>query len=182
MQEDYNIHETEAKWQEKWRIEKLFEADPKIGKEKYFITIPFPYLNGNLHAGHTRTFTIGDVIARYKRMQGYNVLYPMGFHVTGTPIVGLADLIREQDETTMKVYTDLHGIPKEILPTLDEPEKIVDYFKVEAEYAMNIIGYSIDWRRKFTTMDPAFQKFIEWQYNTLYDKGLIVKGSHPDQL
>ncbi|MBZ3935650.1 leucine--tRNA ligase [Methanimicrococcus blatticola] len=179
MQEDYNIQETESKWQEKWRIEKIFEANPESGKEKYFITIPFPYLNGNLHAGHTRTFTIGDVIARYKRMQGYNVLYPMGFHVTGTPIVGLADLIREQDPTTMKVYTELHGIPKNILPTLDEPEKIVDYFKVEAEYAMNIIGYSIDWRRKFTTMDPAFQKFIEWQYNNLYDKGLIVKGSHP---
>lgn len=179
MQEDYNIQETESKWQDKWRIEKLFEANPESGKEKYFITIPFPYLNGNLHAGHTRTFTIGDVIARYKRMQGYNVLYPMGFHVTGTPIVGLADLIREKDPTTMKVYTELHGIPKNILPTLDEPEKIVDYFKVEAEYAMNIIGYSIDWRRKFTTMDPAFQKFIEWQYNNLYDKGLIVKGSHP---
>ena len=179
MQEDYNIHETEAKWQDKWKTEKLFEANPKAGKDKFFITIPFPYLNGNLHAGHTRTFTIGDVIARYKRMQGYNVLYPMGFHVTGTPIVGLADLIREKDETTMKVYTELHGIPKDILPTLDEPEKIVDYFKVEAEDAMKIIGYSIDWRRKFTTMDPAFQKFIEWQYNTLFDKGLIVKGSHP---
>ncbi|MDV0445718.1 L-cysteine:1D-myo-inositol 2-amino-2-deoxy-alpha-D-glucopyranoside ligase [Methanimicrococcus sp. At1] len=179
MQEDYNIQETESKWQEKWRNEKTFEADPVPDKEKYFITIPFPYLNGNLHAGHTRTFTIGDVIARYKRMQGYNVLYPMSFHVTGTPIVGLADLIREKDPTTMKVYTELHGIPKDILPTLDEPEKIVDYFKVEAENAMNIIGYSIDWRRKFTTMDPAFQKFIEWQYENLYDKGLIVKGSHP---
>ncbi|MCL2862559.1 MAG: leucine--tRNA ligase [Methanimicrococcus sp.] len=179
MQEDYDIHKTEAKWQEKWRQEKLFEADSISGKEKYFITIPFPYLNGNLHAGHTRTFTIGDVVARYKRMQGYNVLYPMAFHVTGTPIVGLADLICEKDETTMKVYTELHGIPADILPTLNEPEKIVDYFKVEAEHAMNIIGYSIDWRRKFTTMDPAFQKFIEWQYHTLYDKGLIVKGSHP---
>lgn len=179
MQEDYNIQETESKWQGIWREEKLFEADPESDKEKYFITIPFPYLNGNLHAGHTRTFTIGDVIARYKRMQGYNVLYPMGFHVTGTPIVGLADLIREKDPTTMKVYTELHGIPSDILPTLDEPEKIVDYFKVEAENAMNIIGYSIDWRRKFTTMDPAFQKFIEWQYENLYDKGLIVKGSHP---
>ncbi|MDR0767185.1 MAG: leucine--tRNA ligase [Methanosarcinales archaeon] len=179
MQEDYNIHETESKWQEKWRVEKTFEADPETGKEKYFITIPYPYLNGNLHAGHTRTFTIGDVIARYKRMQGFNVLYPMGFHVTGTPIVGLADLIRERDPTTMKVYTELHGIPKDILPTLDESEKIVDYFKVEAENAMNIIGYSIDWRRKFTTMDLAFQKFIEWQYENLYDKGVIVKGSHP---
>ena len=179
MQEDYDIKTTESEWQRKWKAEKTFEANPKSDKEKYFITIPFPYLNGNLHAGHTRTFTIGDVIARYKRMQGYNVLYPMGFHVTGTPIVGLADLVREKDETTRKVYTELHGIPENIYPTLDEPEKIVDYFKVEAENAMNIIGYSIDWRRKFTTMDPAFQKFIEWQYNNLYEKGLIVKGSHP---
>ena len=61
------------------------------------ITIPYPYLNGNLHAGHTRTFTIGDVVARHKRMLGYNVLYPMGFHVTGTPIVGLAELIASRD-------------------------------------------------------------------------------------
>ena len=179
MHEDYNKHETEAKWQEKWQADKTFEADPNAGGKKYFITIPFPYLNGNLHAGHTRTFTIGDVIARYKRMQGYNVLFPMGFHVTGTPIVGLVDLIREKDPQTMKVYEEFHGIPKDVLPTLDESEKIVDYFKTEAENAMNIIGYSIDWRRKFTTMDEPFQKFIEWQYHTLYDKGLIVKGSHP---
>jgi leucyl-tRNA synthetase len=178
MQEDYNIYETETKWQEKWKNDKTFEADPNT-KDKFFITIPFPYLNGNLHAGHTRTFTIGDVIARYKRMQGYNVLFPMGFHVTGTPIVGLVDLIREKDPQTMKVYEEFHGIPKDILPELDESEKIVYYFKAEAENAMTIIGYSIDWRRKFTTMDEPFQKFIEWQYNTLYDKGLIVKGSHP---
>ncbi|MDV0446521.1 Valine--tRNA ligase [Methanosarcinaceae archaeon Ag5] len=179
MQDDYDILETEKKWQETWQKNKIFEADPAPGQEKYFITIPFPYLNGNLHAGHTRTFTIGDVVARYKRMQGAHVLYPMGFHVSGTPIVGLADLIHERDPQTMEVYTKYHQIPAEILPTLDDPEKIVDYFKVEAENAMKIIGYSIDWRRKFTTMDPAFQKFIEWQYVTLYDKGLISKGSHP---
>ncbi|WNY26575.1 leucine--tRNA ligase [Methanolapillus ohkumae] len=179
MQEEYNILETEKKWQDTWQKNKIFEADPDFGKEKYFITIPFPYLNGNLHAGHTRTFTIGDVVARYKRMQGFHVLYPMGFHVTGTPIVGLADLIRDRDAQTLDVYSKYHQIPKDILPTLDEPEKIVDYFKVEAENAMKIIGYSIDWRRKFTTMDPAFQKFIEWQYTVLYDKGLISKGSHP---
>ncbi|WNY25183.1 leucine--tRNA ligase [Methanolapillus millepedarum] len=179
MQDDYDILGTEKKWQETWQKNKTFEADPLPGKEKYFITIPFPYLNGNLHAGHTRTFTIGDVVARYKRMQGCHVLYPMGFHVTGTPIVGLADLVRERDPQTMEVYTKFHQIPKEILPTLDESEKIVDYFKVEAENAMKIIGYSIDWRRKFTTMDPAFQKFIEWQYTALYEKGLISKGSHP---
>lgn len=178
MEQDYKPQEIEAKWQKKWRESGIFEAEPDE-REKYFITIPYPYLNGNLHAGHTRTFTIGDVVARYKRMLGYNVLYPMGFHVTGTPIVGLAEQIGNRDPETMDVYERLHGIPGDILPTLETPEKIVDYFKVEAEKAMRLIGYSIDWRRKFTTTDPTYKKFIDWQYTRLYEKDLIVKGSHP---
>jgi leucyl-tRNA synthetase len=176
--EDYNPHQVEEKWQKIWSEQRFFEPEPD-GRDKFFITIPYPYLNGNLHAGHTRTFTIGDVIARHKRMQGYNVLYPMGFHVTGTPIVGLAELIANREPQTMDVYTRFHRIPEYILPTLDTPEKIVDYFSVEAEKAMRSIGYSIDWRRKFTTTDPAYKKFIEWQYNLLHEKNLIVKGSHP---
>ena len=178
MQQDYEPHEIEGKWQELWSGEKVFE--PEIDdREKFFVTIPYPYLNGNLHAGHTRTFTIGDVVARYKRMQGSNVLFPMGFHVTGTPIVGLAELIQNKDPQTMDVYSKFHGIPQDVLNTLDTPEKIVDYFKVEAEKVMRSIGYSIDWRRKFTTTDAPYKKFIEWQFNLLHDKGLISKGSHP---
>ena len=178
MEQDYKPHEIEKKWQKKWNESQIFQAEPDK-REKFFITIPYPYLNGNLHAGHTRTFTIGDVVARHKRMLGYNVLYPMGFHVTGTPIVGLAELIANRDPQTMDVYQRLHGIPGDILPTLDTPEKIVDYFKLESEKAMRNIGYSIDWRRKFTTTDPTYKKFIEWQYIRLEEKGLIVKGSHP---
>ncbi len=178
MEQDYKPHEIEKKWQKKWNESQIFQAEPDK-REKFFITIPYPYLNGNLHAGHTRTFTIGDVVARHKRMLGYNVLYPMGFHVTGTPIVGLAELIANRDPQTMDVYERLHGIPGDILPTLDTPEKIVDYFKRESEKAMRNIGYSIDWRRKFTTTDPTYKKFIEWQYIRLEEKGLIVKGSHP---
>ncbi|AKB85899.1 leucine--tRNA ligase [Methanococcoides methylutens] len=178
MQQDYSSHDIEQKWQQKWNESGVFEAEPD-DREKFFITIPYPYLNGNLHAGHTRTFTIGDVVARYRRMLGYNVLYPMGFHVTGTPIVGLAELIQNQDPQTMKVYSQFHGIPMETLTGLDTPEKIVEYFSVEAEKAMRSIGYSIDWRRKFTTTDPTYKKFIEWQFNLLYEKNLIVKGSHP---
>lgn len=178
MEQDYIPREIEKKWQKTWDDTKVFQPEPDE-REKYFITIPYPYLNGNLHAGHTRTFTIGDVIARYKRMQGYNVLFPMGFHVTGTPIVGLAELIANRDPQTMKVYTELHGIPIDILETLVIPEKIVEYFSIEAEKAMRSIGYSIDWRRKFTTTDPTYKKFIEWQFNLLYEKGLIVRGSHP---
>ncbi|MEM4524018.1 MAG: class I tRNA ligase family protein, partial [Archaeoglobaceae archaeon] len=76
----------ERKWQEEWEKNRIFEAEPN-DKKKFFITVPYPYLNGNLHAGHTRTFTIGDAYARYMRMKGYNVLFPLGFHVTGTPII-----------------------------------------------------------------------------------------------
>jgi leucyl-tRNA synthetase len=178
MEQDYNPHAVENKWQSRWNESRVFEPEPDE-REKFFITIPYPYLNGNLHAGHTRTFTIGDVVARHRRMLGYNVLYPMGFHVTGTPIVGLAELIANRDPQTMDVYSRLHKIPEDILPSLDTPEKIVDYFSVEAEIAMRSIGYSIDWRRKFTTTDPTYKKFIEWQFNLLHDKGLIVKGSRP---
>ena len=178
MEQEYEPHEIEEKWQKIWNESGVFQAEPNR-REKFFITIPYPYLNGNLHAGHTRTFTIGDVVARHKRMLGYNVLYPMGFHVTGTPIVGLAELIARRDPQTMDVYEHLHEIPGDILPTLDTPEKIVDYFKHEAEKAMRMIGYSIDWQRKFTTTDQTYKKFIEWQYIRLAEKGLISKGSHP---
>lgn len=178
MEQDYDPQTIEKKWQDRWDASRVFEPEPDE-RQKYFITIPYPYLNGNLHAGHTRTFTIGDVLARHRRMLGYNVLYPMGFHVTGTPIVGLAELIESRDPLTMDVYSRLHGIPEDILHTLNTPEKIVDYFKVEAEKAMRTIGYSIDWRRKFTTTDPTYKKFVEWQFNLLHEKGLIVKGSHP---
>ncbi|MBC7114019.1 MAG: leucyl-tRNA synthetase [Archaeoglobi archaeon] len=176
--EEIDFHEIERKWQEKWFSEGIFNAEPEE-REKFFITIPYPYLNGNLHVGHTRTFTIGDAIARWKRMLGFNVLYPMGFHVTGTPIVGLAELIAKRDEETLRVYNELHGIPMEELLQLTTPEKIVEYFSKCAEEDMRRIGYSIDWRRKFTTTDPHYQKFIEWQFRKLREKGYVSKGSHP---
>jgi leucyl-tRNA synthetase len=168
----------EEKWQKAWEKARIFEADPDE-RQKFFLTVPYPYLNGNLHAGHTRTFTIGDAFARYMRMKGYNVLFPLGFHVTGTPIIGLAELIAKRDQRTLEVYTKYHDVPPQDLLTLTTPERIVEYFAREALSALKRIGYSIDWRRKFTTMDPAYQKFIEWQFWRLKELGLIEKGSHP---
>ncbi len=178
MKDRYNPHEIEEKWQRKWAQAKIYEAESDK-REKFFITIPYPYLNGNLHAGHTRTFTIGDVIARYKRMLGYNVLFPMGFHATGTPIVGLAEQIQKKDPETIRVYNKLHEIPLDVLDNIQSPEQIVEYFSREAEAAMKSIGFSIDWRRKFTTTDPHYQKFITWQFNLLQSKNRVVKGAHP---
>ncbi len=178
MKERYDPHEVEEKWQRKWTEAKIFQPEPDA-REKFFITIPYPYLNGNLHAGHTRTFTIGDVIARFKRMQGYNVLFPMGFHATGTPIVGLAEQIQKKDPETIRVYNKLHEIPIDVLDTIQTPEQIVEYFSREAEAAMKSIGFSIDWRRKFTTTDPHYIKFITWQFNLLHEKNRVVRGAHP---
>ena len=178
MLQDYSASKIESKWQRKWSEEGVFSAEPKDEK-KFFITIPYPYLNGNLHAGHTRTFTIGDVVARYRRMRGENVLFPMGFHVTGTPIVGLSELVKNRDPEIEKVYTEHHDIPPEVFATLTTPQAIVDYFRKESKSAMESIGYSIDWRREFTTTDPAYKKFIEWQYFILRSLGYVSKGSHP---
>ncbi|MEM0203413.1 MAG: leucine--tRNA ligase [Archaeoglobaceae archaeon] len=170
--------EIEEKWQKAWESAKIFEAEPNE-KKKFFLTVPYPYLNGNLHAGHTRTFTIGDAFARYMRMKGYNVLFPLGFHVTGTPIIGLAELIAKRDKKTIEVYTKFHDVPLERLLDLTTPEKIVEYFAREALNALRRIGYSIDWRRVFTTTDEAYQRFIEWQFWRLKELGLVEKGSHP---
>ncbi|WP_334102826.1 leucine--tRNA ligase [Methanothrix soehngenii] len=178
MLESYSAKEVEAKWQRIWEENAVYEPEPDE-RQKFLLTIPYPYLNGNLHAGHTRTFTIGDAYARYKRMRGYNVLFPMGFHATGTPIVGLSELIANKDPLIWGVYTRLHGIPEEELASLNTPEKIVLYFRRQAKAAMQSIGYSIDWRREFTTTDPAYSKFIEWQYGILRNLDYVVKGSHP---
>jgi len=178
MQENYSAREIEARWQRIWEENAVFQPEPD-SREKFFLTIPYPYLNGNLHAGHTRTFTIGDSVARFQRMQGKNVLFPMAFHATGTPIVGLSELIAKRDPLIWEVYTRLHGIPEDELAGLNTPEKIVLYFRRQAKAAMQSIGYSIDWRREFTTTDPAYSKFIEWQYGILRRLNYVVKGSHP---
>ena len=169
---------TEKKWQKKWADEKLFESNPN-DKEKLFITVAFPYPSGAMHIGHGRTYTVPDVYARFKRMEGYNVLFPMAWHVTGAPVIGIADRIKRKDPWTLDLYENVHKVPKDELPKLEDPEYIVRYFSSEYNEVMHEMGYSIDWRREFRTIDPTYKKFIEWQITTLHEKGLIQKGEHP---
>ena len=168
----------EKKWQKKWADAKLFESNPDE-REKLFITVAFPYPSGAMHIGHGRTYTVPDVYARFKRMEGYNVLFPMAWHVTGAPVIGIADRIQRKDPWTLDLYHRVHGVPKETLPKLEDPEYIVKYFSTEYHEVMEEMGYSIDWRREFRTIDPTYKKFIEWQITTLYEKGLVQKGEHP---
>ena len=144
----------EKKWQKKWADAKLFESNPDERK-KLFLTVAFPYPSGAMHIGHGRTYTVPDVYARFKRMVGYNVLFPMAWHVTGAPVIGIADRIKRKDPWTLDLYERVHGVPKETLPKLEDPEYIVKYFSTEYHEVMEEMGYSIDWRREFRTIDPT---------------------------
>ena len=173
---DWNI--IDKKWQKKWSETNDHETDYN-DKEKKFITVAYPYPNSPQHIGHGRTYTIADVHSRYLRMKGFNVLFPMGFHYTGTPILGMAKRVEANDAELIEGFKTLYKVPEDKIKEFVEPVKIADYFHEEIKSGMIEMGYSIDWRREFTTIDPAYQKFIEWQFRNLKEKNLIVQGSHP---
>ena len=175
---EINWNKIEKKWRTKWVENKEFETNPN-DKLKKFITVAYPYPNSPQHIGHGRTYTLADVHARFYRMQGYNVLFPMAFHYTGTPILGMAKRVEANDQELISNLKNLYGVPEESIKEFVEPVKIADYFHEEIKSGMIEMGYSIDWRREFTTIDPVYSKFIEWQINTLKEKNLIIQGSHP---
>jgi len=176
MEIDWNA--IDKKWQKKWSENNDHEIDSN-NKEKKFITVAYPYPNSPQHIGHGRTYTIADVHSRYLRMKGFNVLFPMGFHYTGTPILGMAKRVEANDTELIEGFKTLYKVPEDKIKEFVEPVKIADYFHEEIKSGMIEMGYSIDWRREFTTIDPAYQKFIEWQFRNLKEKNLIVQGSHP---
>jgi len=175
---EINWNEIESKWRKKWNETHDFETDPN-DKPKKFITVAYPYPNSPQHIGHGRTYTIADIHARFYRMKGYNVLFPMGFHYTGTPILGMARRVESNDKEIIDGLRNIYHVPDDAIKTFVEPIKIADYFHEEIKSGMIEMGYSIDWRREFTTIVPAYQKFIEWQINILKEKNLIIQGSHP---
>jgi len=168
----------ESKWRKIWHDEKYFEAELSSQK-KFFVTVAYPYPNSPQHIGHGRTYTLADVHARFMRMRGYNVLFPMGFHYTGTPILGMARRVQENDKELIEAFKTLYKVPEKNIKEFSEPVKIADYFHQEIKSGMLEMGYSIDWRREFTTIDPVYNKFIEWQFRKLKNKNLVIQGSHP---
>jgi len=169
----------EEKWRNEWQNQRVFEADPNPAKPKFYMTVAYPYPNSPQHVGHGRTYTLTDVHARYKRMRGYNVLFPMAFHYTGTPVLAIAKKLSSGDEELRETFIKIHGVPENKVNEFTDPLKIAQYFHQEIKEGMKEIGYSIDWRREFTTIDPTYSRFIEWQFTRLREKGLITQGSHP---
>ncbi|MBN1327904.1 MAG: leucine--tRNA ligase [Candidatus Heimdallarchaeota archaeon] len=177
---EYDAIKVEPKWQKRWAEAKIFEANVDHTRKKFMVTFPIAYLNGSIHVGHGYTTMKADAYARYKRMLGYNVIYPQGWHATGQPIQGVAERIKKGDEVQKRILRQ-SGVPDSQLEKFTNPLHIANYYKVLAKKALTRFGMSIDWRREFVTtkLCPPFSRYIEWQYETLRKLGYVKKGTHP---
>jgi len=147
----YNFKIVEKKWQDFWRREKSFEAKIDLSKKKFYCLEMFPYPSGKIHMGHVRNYTIGDVLARFKTMQGYNVLHPMGWDSFGMP----AENAAKQNNLDPKKWTEKNiSIMKDQLKTL---------------------GLSIDWSKEISTCSPEYYKHQQLFFLELYDKDLVYR-------
>ncbi|MFW9852425.1 MAG: leucine--tRNA ligase [Candidatus Thorarchaeota archaeon] len=180
------IREIERKWQKKWQGDQIFVGNVDNSRPKWFLTVSYPYVQAPFHIGHSRTYGLGDIFARYKRQRGYNVLWPMGFHITGTPVLAVSWKIKNNDEKEWDKYRDYVSIYEddkerieELVASFTEPENVASYFSEKIINDFLRMGYSLDTTRQFTTGDKDYNKFIEWQYFKLNDKNLITKGNHP---
>jgi len=147
----YNPREIEAEAQKFWEEEKVFEVSEDPEKEKFYCLCMFPYPSGRLHMGHVRNYTIGDVISRYQRMQGKNVLQPMGWDAFGLPAEGAA-------------------IKNNMAPAQWTRENI-QYMK----HQLKLLGFGYDWTRELATCDPSYYRWEQWMFTRLYEKGLAYR-------
>ena len=173
---DSQQRDIELKWQKIWQEKEIFKPKVDNTKEKFFITVAYPYANSAMHIGHGRTFTMADILARYNRALGKNVLYPMAFHISGTPVLAVADAIAKGDKKQIEMTRDAisdyisdKGAQDELIESFCNPYKIADFFSSKIEETFNTIGLGIDWSRQFSTGNDIYKKFIEWQYKKLYE-------------
>ena len=171
----------EEKWIQRWKEAKIFEADPDPSKPKYFICVPYSYQNGPLHLGHGFTYTRGDAYARFKRMQGYNVLFPWAWHWTGEAVAGTSERLKRGDESIRRMLIEIDGVPEELLEKFTDPVFVTKYYTEENKVVVDAMGFSVDWRREFYTTDlhPYYSRFIQWQFITLKNRGYVAIGKHP---
>ncbi|MDA1196428.1 MAG: leucine--tRNA ligase [Nanoarchaeota archaeon] len=167
------------KWQKKWEKEKAFAVEVN-SKPKFYEAIVYPYMNGLLHLGHLFTYTTSEVMLRYKRMRGFNVLAKFGFHCTGTPIVAAAKRVAEGEPTQIETLKKM-GILASEIPKFKDPEYWCSYFPEETLKDVKALGFSIDERYSFktTSLNPPYDAMIRWQFNTLKEKGYVKQGEHP---
>jgi len=155
MKDRYNFSEIESKWQKIWAEEGAFRTVEDDSKEKYYVLEMFPYPSGKLHMGHVRNYSIGDVIARYKKMAGYNVLHPMGYDSFGLPAENAA--IQHNAEPAKWTYDNMDEMDRQLAS----------------------MGLSYDWDRRVATCTPEYYRWTQWIFIQFFKKGLAYKKDNP---
>ncbi len=153
MESKYSPKSIEKKWQGHWEREKIFEVTEEPGREKFYLLEMFPYPSGRIHMGHVRNYSIGDVVARFLRMQGYNVLHPMGWDAFGMPAENAA--IKAKTHPAKWTYDN------------------IDYMRNQLKQ----LGFSYDWSREFATCDVSYYRWEQLFFLTMFEKGLAYKRS-----
>lgn len=149
---EYVFKEVEKKWQERWEKDQVFKGSNTVeGKENYYVLEMLPYPSGKLHVGHARNYTIGDVIARYKRMKGYNVLHPMGWDSFGLPAENAA--IQNGAHPAKWTKSNIENMKRQL----------------------KLLGFSYDWDREIASYTPEYYKWNQWIFKKMYEKGLVYK-------
>lgn len=149
---EYDFREVESKWQNKWENENIFKIENEAnGKDNYYVLVMLPYPSGKLHVGHARNYTIGDVISRYKKMKGYNVLNPMGWDSFGLPAENAA--IQNGAHPAIWTKSNIENMKRQL----------------------KLLGFSYDWDREIASYTPEYYKWNQWMFKRFYEKGLIYK-------
>ncbi len=151
MDERYEPRALESKWQKFWEETKIFKVEENPDKEKYYLLEMFPYPSGNIHMGHVRNYTIGDVVARYKRMQGLNVLHPMGWDAFGMPAENAA--IANNTHPARWTYENIDAM----------------------RFQLKSLGFSYDWEREIATCRPEYYHWEQWLFLKMYEKGMAYR-------
>ena len=151
MQENYDPQKIEQEAQEFWEKNQVFKVTEEAGKEKFYCLSMFPYPSGRLHMGHVRNYSIGDVISRYQRMQGKNVLQPMGWDAFGLPAENAAH--KHNSHPAKWTYEN------------------IDYMRGQ----LKRLGFGYDWDRELATCTPEYYRWEQWLFTKLYEKGLVYK-------
>jgi len=151
VEEKYQPDKIEPKWQRFWEEKKLFQAKEEKGKPKYYLLEMFPYPSGKIHMGHVRNYSIGDVVARYKMMKGFNVLHPMGWDAFGLPAENAA--IEHKVHPAKWTYDN------------------IDYMRLE----LKRMGFSYDWEREIATCDPEYYRWEQLIFLKMYERGLAYR-------
>jgi leucyl-tRNA synthetase len=155
VQERYTPQEIEPKWQERWRESGIYRTREDSARPKFYCLEMFPYPSGDVHVGHVRNYSIGDAVARYRRMRGYNVLYPMGFDAFGQPAEAAA--VKHSEHPAKWTYDCID--------------------RMRAQFRR--LGNSYDWEREVVTCDPEYYRWNQWFFLKFFEKKLAYRAKAP---